>query len=218
MLISWRSMRRRAVTLIALLGLGLAASSCKKSAESRSPGDCNGMCGKYTHCEEGQCVVDYTTAVCDGMSTEFDEVETLPPITSWGACEVDPATLPPFAPVDDSGIPAYDPKKATVLDMNAGSERLDDNRLMSEMRTIEHKLNECLSLASCYNNGLGSGRIDFEFRILGKTGAVDGVNIRAPEELTVYGIIPCVRKAVFEHRFPTFDGQHMVVNYSVELD
>ena len=205
------------------LSLGFGSSACKRSEESVSPkasGDCNGLCGKYTHCEDGVCVVDYTTAVCEDMSTDLGEpVESMPPVTSWGSCDIDPSNLPEeFVPVDDSRVPAYDPKKATVLDMNAGSERLDDTRLMAEMRTIEHELNKCLSIASCYNNGLGSGTISFEFRIVGKNGAVDGVNVTAPEGLSVYGIIPCTRAAIYEHTFPTFDGQHMVVNYSVELD
>ncbi|MEZ4380145.1 MAG: hypothetical protein R3A79_02265 [Nannocystaceae bacterium] len=216
-------MRHGLVTLVVLLSLGFGSSACKRQDDSSAPtvgGDCDGKCGKYTHCDDGRCVVDYTTAVCEDMSTDLGEpVESMPPVTTWGACDVDPASLPEeFVPVDDSGIPRYDPNKATVLDMNAGSERLDDTRLMSEMRTIEHALNRCLSVASCYNNGLGSGTISFEFRIVGKTGAVNGVNVSAPEALSVYGIVPCARAAIYEHTFPTFDGQHMVVNYSVELD
>ena len=215
-------MRQRVVTVGVFLSFALALPSCKRQeSETSSPVDCNGMCGKYTRCDEGRCVVDYSTAVCEGLSTRIDEqpMEGPPPVTSWGTCDIDPANLPEtFVPVDDSSIPSYDPNKATVLDMNAGSERLSEERLMVEMRTIEHELNKCLGIASCYNNGLGSGRIDFEFRVLGKSGQVDGVNVTAPEELSIYGIVPCTRAAIHDHRFPTFDGQQMVVNYSVELD
>jgi len=221
-LISSRPMAHPLLTVVALLsltfGLSLGLTSCHKGEGTASPNECAGMCGKSTRCDGSKCVVDYSTDVCDGMSMEEEIEDMPPPISNWGACDVDPSTLPSFEPVDDSAIPAYDPKKATVLDMNAGSERLSDTQLAAQMRQIEHKINSCLSLASCHNNGLGSGTIGFEFRVTGKNGSVDGVNVTAPEELQVFGIVPCVRKAIADHTFPTFQGQQMVVNYSVELD
>ena len=206
------------LTFVTFIGLTFGLLSCHGGEETASPEECAGMCGKSTRCDGSKCVVDYSTDVCDGMSTEEEAEDLPPPIDNWGACDVDPATLAPFEAVDDSAIPAYDPNNATVLDMNAGSERLSDTQLTAQMRHIEHKINACLSLASCHNNGLGSGAISFEFRVVGKTGRVDGVNILAPEELQIFGIVPCLRKAVWEHNFPTFNGQHMVVKYSVELD
>jgi len=206
------------LTVVALFGLTLGLSSCRKSEETTAPTECAGMCGKYTRCDGSKCIVDYSSTVCDGMSMEEEVEDMPPPIANWGACDVDPASLAPFEPIDDSAIAAYNPDKATVLDMQAGTERLSDTQLAGQMRQIEHKINACLSLASCHNNGLGSGSLGFEFRIAGKSGRVDGVNITAPEELQVFGIVPCVRKAIWDHPFPTFNGQHMVVNYSVELD
>ena len=177
------------------------------------------MCGKGTRCEGGQCIIDYSQDVC-ASSTRWDEedYDRTAPVEVWGACDRDPKSLPAFEAVDDSGVAAYDPNAATVLDMNAGSERLSDDRLMAEMAKIEHKINECLSLASCYNGGLPGGTIDFQFRIQGKTGRVDGVNVKTPEALNVYGVVPCTRKVIWDYTFPKFNGQQMVVNYAIELD
>lgn len=177
------------------------------------------MCGKGTRCDGSRCIVDYSQDIC-GSGSQGDEPapEMLPAIDNWGHCDQDPKRMPKFVAVDDSGIPEIDPNRATVLDMNAGSEQLRDDILMSEMRKVEYEINKCLGTAACYNGGaLGGGEMKINFRLLGN-GSVESVSIEAAEPLKIYGIVPCSRMAVFQHGFPRFNGQVMTVKYTIELE
>lgn len=207
----------RALGLTALL-LGAASAISCRAKTPELPGECAGMCGKGTRCDGAACVVDYSQDICGNPYDSEPEVSAPPPVDSWGVCDQDRASLPAFVAVDDSKVPQFDPNATIVLDMNAGSERLRDDVLNAEMRKIEHEINACLNTAACYNGGhLGSGEIAFRFRLLG-SGKVQSVTVEAPAELTVHGIVPCTRKVIADHVFPKFNGQHMVVKYSIELE
>ena len=85
------------------------------------------------------------------------------------------------------------------------------------MRDVEYAINDCLAKAACYQGSiLPNGRIDFTFRLLG-TGKVESISVVAPTGLSVFGIIPCARKAVVDHVFPTYDGPAMTVKYNIEI-
>ena len=43
------------------------------------------------------------------------------------------------------------------------------------------------------------------------------IAVTAPAGLSVFGIIPCARKAVADHVFPTYDGPAMTVRYNIEI-
>lgn len=209
-------------TLIAagLFGLTLAPTACKRSNDSNAPGgECGGMCGRGTRCDGNVCVVDYSQDICTSQAPVAEEVEMRPPITSWGECVQDRNQLPKkFVPVDDSSIPEFDPNRTRVMDWNAGDEQLNDAVLNANMREVEYAINECLGVAACYSQGgLRGGRLDFKISLSGKTGRAEAVSVTAPPELQVFGIVPCVRKAVADHQFPTYDGPPMTVKYNIEI-
>ncbi|MEZ4453949.1 MAG: hypothetical protein R3B09_31115 [Nannocystaceae bacterium] len=207
----------RALGLSAGLLAAISPMACHKKT-SEKPGECAGMCGKGTRCDGAACVVDYSQDICGTPYQSEPEVEMEPPVESWGVCDQDRSSLPAFVAADDSKIPQFDANATMVLDMNAGTERLRDDVLNAEMRKIEHEINACLNTAACYNGGrLGSGEIGFRFRVMGN-GTVHSVSIEAPQDLTVYGVVPCARKVIFQHKFPKFDGQNMVVKYTIELE
>ncbi|MBK8262222.1 MAG: hypothetical protein IPK80_12910 [Nannocystis sp.] len=210
---------RSGALFLALSIAALVSPACRTSKSSATPGECAGACGKGTRCDGSQCVVDYSQDICGGNSYSDEPApDMLPAIDNWGSCDRDPKKLPKFAPVDDSGISELDPNKTMVLDMNAGAEKLRDDVLMAEMRKIEYEINKCMGVAACYSGGhLGGGEMKISFRLLGN-GSVESVSITAAEPLTVFGIIPCARMAVFQHAFPRFNGQHMVVKYTIELE
>lgn len=207
-----------------LLGVALSQSACKKGGGTNSPeGECAGMCGKGTRCDGSVCVVDYSQDICaspEDMVNETPVVPMKPPITSWGECYEDRSTLPKkFKPVDDSKIPQYDVNAPRAVDMNGGDgdEQLNEAVLNQHMREVEYAINECLALASCYQgSSLPNGRIDFQFRLTG-AGKVDAISVTAPPGLSVFGIVPCVRKAVSDHAFPTYSGPPMSVKYNIEI-
>jgi hypothetical protein len=63
---------------------------------------------------------------------------------------------------------------------------------------------------------LGSGEIEFVFSVDG-SGKVTGVTVKAPATLDVWGIVPCLRNAVFRTEFPVRDGPIMGVDYSFDV-
>ena len=212
------------ITLFAagILGVALSQGGCKRESTTTSPvsGECGGLCGRGTRCDGKVCVVDYGQDICASTTEPESEpqVAMRPPITNWGECWEDRNQLPKkFKPVDDGGIPQFDANQARKLDMNSGEEQLAAPVLNSHMREVEYDINKCLSLASCYQgSSLPGGRIDFEFRVTG-AGKVDAITVSAPAQLSVFGIIPCARKAVFDHAFPTYDGPPMTVKYNIEI-
>jgi len=200
------------------LGLATVVGACR-SGNTIAPGECGTMCGTGTRCDNGTCVVDYSQDIC-GSSYEAPEAEapeTKPAIDNWAECTQDMGSLPEFAPVDDSDIPQFDPNAARSLDMNAGEEQLDEELINTHMREIEYALNACFSTAACYNEGaFPTGELSFTFR-LEASGEVSSVAIEAPDEFNIFGTIPCSRRAVADHKFPSFDGPGMTISYSVEL-
>lgn len=212
------------ITLFAagILGVALGQAGCKRDGGSSSPGggECGGMCGRGTRCDGQVCVVDYGQDICASSTTPEPEPEVpmRPPITNWGECWEDRNQLPKkFKAVDDRDLPQFDPNQARKLDMNTGEEQLSAPVLNAHMREVEYDINKCLSLASCYQgSSLSGGRIDFEFRLMG-SGKVDAITVTAPPALSVFGIIPCARRAVADHAFPTYDGPPMNVKYNIEI-
>jgi hypothetical protein len=206
---------------VGFLGMALGQVACKRDSESTSPGgECGGMCGRGTRCDGKVCVVDYSQDICASPETnETPVVPMKPPITSWGECYEDRNQMPKFKAVDDSKIPQFDANAARNLDMNGngGDEQLNEAILNAHMREVEYAINDCLAKGACYQgSSLPNGRMDFTFRLLG-SGKVESIAVTAPAGLSVFGIIPCARKAVADHVFPTYDGPAMTVRYNIEI-
>ncbi len=123
---------------------------------------------------------------------------------------------PPFVPVDDSKIPAFSDAEPQVLDLKAGSERLDERTLDQHFARVTPEIQSCVTTASRYGE-IGAGSLKFKLRVL-PSGKVEGVSITAPASLRVWGIPACARKAVYQHRFPSYDGMAMAVSFSVDID
>ncbi len=219
---------RATIFTVAMVGLfGLSLTTGCRGGATNNPGDgeCGGLCGDGTKCsDEGMCVVDYLAACTPGGYDESDSMvddggDLQPPIDNWGQCQDDMASLPEFVPVDDSMVPQYDPNAPRKLDMNGsmGEEQLAEDTINRHMREIEYSLNECFSRAACYNNGVfPGGAISFEFRIQG-SGQVESVKVDAPTEMDIFSTIQCARKAIYEHKFPEYDGPAMTLSYGIEL-
>lgn len=210
---------RTNLILAGLVALGLSPMACKRNSDSSPPGECGGVCGKGTRCDGNVCIVDYSQDLCTTQVIETNEIPMRPQVTSWGECTHERSELPKkFVAVDDSAIPLYDVDRPRTLDWSEGEEQLAEHVLNAHMREIEYGINECLDIAACYSGGsLKGGRIDMVFSLSGKTGRVDAVTVTAPPALQVYGIVPCVRKAVADHEFPRYSGPPMTIKYNIEF-
>lgn len=187
--------------------------------------DCAGRCGDGTACVSGRCEVAAAPA---------PEPETAPAkrkgkrgrrsgggAAAGGAggeeapAEGEPPP-PPFVPVDDSRIPEFSNAEPQALDLKAGNERLSEPVLDRHFAQVTPTIQGCVVTASRYGE-VGAGSLRFKLRVL-PSGKVESVSVTAPASLRVWGIPACARKAVFEHRFPAFDGAAMGVNFSVDVE
>jgi hypothetical protein len=210
---------RTTMIFAGLVAFSLSPVACKRNSDSRGPDQCGGLCGQGTRCEGGTCVVESSEDTPVKQEVETNEIPMRPQITSWGECTHERSELPKkHVAVDDSAIPQYDIERPRVLDWSEGEEQLNEQVLSAHMREVEYGINECLSIAACYSGGgLKGGRLDMVVSLLGKTGRVDAVTVTASRGLQVFGIVPCVRKAVADHEFPRYNGPQMTVKYNIEI-
>lgn len=101
--------------------------------------------------------------------------------------------------------------------MKSGTERLADATIRDHLRRLEPAFNTCIETAATHSEEeIRPGGIDFVFSIE-STGKVSSVTVKAPQHLTVFGIVPCLRKVLFTHRFPSYDGPPTGVDYSFKV-
>lgn len=185
----------------------------------RAEADCAGLCGDGTACVDGLCVVaevEPEAPVEDdkkGKKRRKRRRRGKPgPGDTWT-----PEELPPFKPMKDSHIPRFNPKRVQQIDMKQGTERLSDHQVHQHMGRLEGKFNDCIATAAMYSDkDLGSGSIDFVFSVE-PSGKVSSVTAKAPKNLDVWGIVPCMRVAVARYKFPARDGPTMGVDYSFDV-
>lgn len=177
---------------------------------------CFGVCGEGTRCEAGRCVVS---------AAPVEPTPVVAPATKagkrgrrrgpGGPADDREDTGAAYEPVADGHIPRYDAKATTVLG-DAGSERLDDATVRAELRQLEPAFNRCIADAVAGGVTVGNGRVEFVLGLTAK-GKVSGVTAKAPPTIRDSGVVGCLRKVVFDHRFPAYDGPPMGVDYSFEV-
>lgn len=210
---------------VMVMGLAFACEPAPKP-------DCAALCGPGTTCVEGQCVADApaATPAPEPRKTKKKQrktkrvrrtgsktTATSPAEQPADAFDDDPADKPPpFVPVDDRKIPQFQSQHTQTIDLNAGSERPSDRVLDQHFAQITPKISACVVTASRHGE-VGSGRLAVKLR-LAPSGKVESVSVKAPASLAVWGIVPCARKAVYDHRFPSYDGPSVGVDFAVDVD
>jgi hypothetical protein len=117
---------------------------------------------------------------------------------------------------DDSHVPRFDADADQVIGMSEGSGRLSDAQIDRELAELDDDFQACVREANERVAELGTGKVSYSFGVAG-SGKVTGVNASAPTNLRDAGIIPCVRKAVYGHAFPKFDGPTMKASSSFSV-
>lgn len=171
-------------------------------------GDCAGLCGDQTRCDQGRCVLAEAP-----VEPEPEPAVEQPKGKRKGkrgrrdSTGDEPALEPGKGPAldDDSGIPRFDAKKDQTIGAGDGSDRLSDAAIDRELGKLDGALQGCVRDANARVDELGTGTVKYSFGVA-KTGKVTGVNVSAPDNLEQAGIAPCVRKVVYGHKFPSFDG------------
>ncbi|MFO0632576.1 MAG: hypothetical protein U0168_06990 [Nannocystaceae bacterium] len=195
-----------------------ALAACSDAGD---PTRCFDVCGEGTRCDAGRCVVAAAAAPAPAEPALPESARKGKARRRGRTAADDGATAAggggSYTPVDDSRVPRYDATATTVLDPAAGSERLDDATVRAHLRKLEPAFDRCIADAVSAGVTVGSGRVDFVFG-LAPTGKVTGVTAKAPAAIRDSGVVPCLRTVVFEHRFPSYDGPPMGVDYSFEID
>lgn len=208
-----------------------AAMACEPAPKP----DCAAACGPGTSCVEGQCVADAPAATPPpepgkkkkkqrkkkrvrrtGSPDPVAGVAGEPAAELAEEVDVPAEKLPPFVAVDDRKIPQFSRDTTQTIDLEAGSERPSERVLDQHFAKITPKITECVITASRYGD-VGSGRLAIQLRIQ-PSGKVESVSVKAPASLAVWGIVPCARKAVYDHRFPGWDGPSVGVDFAVDVD
>ncbi len=207
---------------------GLALALGPLACNSPAPEACGGRCGPGTACVEDRCeaLPGAEPAAAEAPAKRGKRGKRGKRAAGDGPAEVagsetgaagpGDAPLPPFVAVDDRKIPEFSAGEPQALDMKAGSERLSEAVLDQHFTRVNPAIVACVTTASRYGE-FGSGSLKFKLRIL-PTGKVESVSVTAPASLKVWGIVPCARKAVFDHRFPAFDGPAIAVNFGVDVE
>lgn len=187
---------------------------------------CGGRCGPGTVCEADQCVAAPVAAEPAPEATPTKKrgrrrksgtgapAAGEPEDPAGGAPEEAPP--PPFVAVDDSRIPEFSAEQSQTIDLEAGSERPSEAVLDKHFARITPRIHDCVVTASRYGE-VGRGRLAVKLRLL-PSGKVESVSVKAPASLQVWGIVPCARKAVYDHRFPSYDGPSVGVDFGVDVD
>ena len=206
------------LALGALLGAGgfFAYQSMTPKAE------CGGLCGDGTTCDQGVCVVAapeelevVEEVVEDAKGKRKSKRRRGSKSGDEGTLEPGPSGMGP--PIDDdSGVPRFDANKDQTIGMADGSERLSDSEIDRELGKLDKQFQACVRDANERVEELGTGTVKYSFGIA-SSGKVTGVNASAPENLDAAGIVPCVRKAIYGHKFPSFNGPEMKASSSFSV-
>ena len=196
------------------VSLALLALACSPQPDASA---CFGVCGPNTRCDGKQCVASTTPTMPDEIARD----DASPKRGRRGrkrAKKSERANHQPSELAEENPIPEYDANAKRVIDLNEGDERLSDSVVNAHMRQLEPAFNKCIAEATERTEGSGvTGRLDLTFGIA-NTGRVESLSVRSTPNLRSTGLLPCVRGAVGRHRFPTFDGPTMSVDYSFAVD
>ena len=195
--------------------------------EVREP--CGGSCGPGTECVEERC---QAVAAAEPVKAEpprkrkrrgkrvrksgAADSGAAPAVDEPGGDEGPEVAPPPFVAVDDSRVPQFKNDEPQTIDLKAGSERLSESELDRHIAKITPQIERCITTASPYGE-IGAGSLKFKLRVL-PSGKVESVSLTTPASLRVWGIPSCARRAVYDHRFPSYDGASMVVSFGVDID
>ena len=185
------------------------------------PTDCAGLCGDGTTCEQGRCVIavddepEAVEEVTDDSKHKRKGKRRSSSKAGADSAESDSARRgPPLD--DDSHVPRFDPNKDQTIGMSDGTGRLSDAAIDRELGKLDKPLQDCVRDANARVDELGTGTVKYSFGVAGN-GKVTGVNVTAPQNLKDAGIVPCVRKVVYGHKFPAFDGPEMKASSSFSV-
>jgi hypothetical protein len=209
------------IVLGALLGAaGMYALSTFVLSE---PSECGGACGEGTICVGERCElapVEPEQPVVEDVEAPSKSKRRKGRRSNTGDAEGgEDAGLTGAGPAldDDSHVPRFNANADQSISMSDGTGRLSDAEVDRELGKLDKAFQACVRDAAARVSELGTGTVKYSFGVDGR-GKVTGVTASAPSSLQEAGIVPCVRVAVYGHKFPAFDGPTMKASSSFSVD
>lgn len=160
---------------------------------------CRGFCAQGVTCHKGRCVAMERPAAFAPRPKKAKSRKRR--ARSRGG--TNPVKLPW---TKDRHVPRFDPHAIQKIQAGDESGRLDQMDIDAALAKLQPAWERCVERADTRAQGqLAEGRVHLSFGVSG-AGKVTGVNARAPKALAKFGIVPCVRVAVFGARFPAYKG------------
>lgn len=135
-------------------------------------------------------------------------------------CPLQPTEVPSLEEPVDAHIPQFNAARSRRSNMHRGNERLQDIDLHAHMMGMQREIFGCVDLAACYDDGqqlTGGGDLSFDFELL-PTGKVAAVSVEVTPGLDHPSVVSCARQAMFDYRFPAYDGGQMMVEYTMTIE
>lgn len=181
----------------ALVGLFFAGTPGLDAKAWKDP--CRGYCGEGTQCVAGSCQM---LVRAQAPQTKPKKARQRKKRRARRAAMKNPAL--PWA--NDRKVPRFDANAIQKINANDESGRLDQMDIDAVLAKLQPAWERCVERADSRAQGeLPEGRVHLSFGVNGH-GKVTGVNAKAPKGLKKYGIIPCVRLAIFSASFPAYRG------------
>lgn len=124
-----------------------------------------------------------------------------------------------------ANISTFDPNADVVLDLDKyGSERPDDYAVQMAFNQAFAPMDECVFAAKerkgmDAESVLHDGNMDISVKLDGKAGKAMAVNATLPDKLDKDAKLKdCIRNAVAQVQFPSYDGPPVVVDFYTEVD
>lgn len=137
-----------------------------------------------------------------------------------GGCPYAPDEVPTPESLVSNGVPEFNAARHRASNMHKGDDRLQDIDLHAHMMGMQAQIFACVDLAACYEDGAdlpGQGDLDFDFE-LHPDGHVAAVSVQASPGLDHPSVVACARQAMYEYRFPRYDGGQMMVQYTMTIE
>jgi hypothetical protein len=184
-------------------------SACAHAGESRKP----------RHAAHGHAIatIEHPDAAHELERVEDEDTRWVE-LPHFGECPYAAGQVPRYEPVDDSHVPGLDPARTRLTNMDAGETTVHNEALLQCLDQATTEVLQCVSVSACYDDrALEPGSIDLKFEV-GPNGKVRGVDVEPTPGLDHTGIRECARLAIWDTKFPGFDGADMVVDYQLDID
>lgn len=118
-----------------------------------------------------------------------------------------------------AAVPSFDPNADVNLDMSAGGERPDDSEVLEVFQSQFDAFDQCVETARGGKTRALEGDVHVEVLLNPKGERPLGVNAQLPAKTSKNrGLRDCLRSAVAEAAYPSYDGVPVVVEFDFELD